>query len=200
MYEFSRLSLGRVSKQSLLLGSLPFFSAYLDSNVKKEVDKDRLIIEEAAAAFEMGKPACDLDLEDIFDKTKQVDKAFLSNLPIPSSFLVRYSDFADIRIQRIGRISKSVYAILKNWPDTASFTDAVRSAYTGITFKEIVAEILHLYSQETRMLSKSMRLLSPFNRALQNYTETLFQAMEEVAEDIAELYTRKIFGDEKVYV
>ncbi len=200
MYEFSRRSLDRVSKHSLLLSSLPFFSAYLESNVKKEVDKDRLIIEEAAAAFETGKPACELDLEDIFDKTKQVDKVFLDTLPILSTFFVRYSEFADIRIQRIWRISRTVYTVLTNWPDAASFNDAVRNAYTENTFKEIIAEILHLYSQETRMLSKSLRLFPPFNKALQNFTETVFQAMEEVTEDIAELYTRKIFGDEKVYV
>jgi hypothetical protein len=193
MFEFSRLSLGRIGNQSLLLGVLPFFSNYIDSNVKKEVDKDRLIIEEAAGAHAAGKPICDLDLEDIFDKTKNIDKVFLNRLPLSSSFIVRYSDFADIRIQRIWRISKTVYALLENWPDTVSFTDAVRQAYTGDAFKDILAEILHLYNQETRMLSKSLRLLPPFNKAAQKYAETLFQAMEEVTEDIAEQYTRKIF-------
>ncbi len=200
MYEFSRRSLDRLGKQSLFLNTLPFFSAYLDSNVKKEVDKDRLIIEEAAAAFETGKPICELDLEDIFDKTKQVDKVFLNHLPVLSPFFVRYSEFADIRIQRIWRISKTVYTILTNWPDAASFNDAVRNAYTGNAFKDIIAEILHLYSQETRMLGKSLRLFPPFNKALQNITETLFQTMEEVTKDIAELYTGKIFGDERAYV
>jgi hypothetical protein len=199
MFEFSRRSLGRVGNQSLLLGVLPFFSNYIDSNVKKEVDKDRLIIEEAAGAYAAGKPVCDLDLEDIFDKTKSIDRVFLNRLPLSSSFVVCYSDFADIRLQRIWRISKTVYAILKNWPDSSSFTDAVRQTYTGDTFKAILSDILHLYNEETRMLSKSLRLLPPFNKAAQKCTETLYQAMEEVTEDIAEQYARKIFGDEKIY-
>lgn len=200
MYEYSRRSLDRISGHSLLLISLPFFSTYLDANVKKEVEKDRLIIEEAAEAYKAGKPACDLDLEDIFEKTKQVDKAFLENLLIPSfSLSVRYSDFADIRIQRIWRISRTVYTLLAHWRDTASFTDAVRNAYTGKAFKEILAEILHLYNQETRMLSKSIRLFSPFSKAVNTYVETLFQAMEETTEDIADIYTKKIFGDKIVY-
>ena len=198
MFEFSRRSLGRIGNQSLLLGVLPFFSNYIDSNVKKEVDKDRLIIEEAAGAYAAGKPVCDLDLEDIFDKTKLIDRVFLNRLPLSSS-LVCYSDFADIRLRRIWRISKTVYAILANWPDTATFTDAVKQTYTGNTFKAILEDILHLYNQETRMLSKSLRLLPPFNKAAQRCTETLFQAMEEVTEDIAEQYSRKIFGDQKVY-
>ncbi|HET6365084.1 MAG TPA: hypothetical protein VFG02_08535 [Nitrospirota bacterium] len=200
MYEFSRRSLDRASGRSLSLVTLPFFSTYMDANVKKEVEKDRLIIEEAAEAYKAGKPACDLDLEEIFDKTKQVDKTFLDNLLIPSfSLSVRYSDFADIRIQRIWRISRTVYTLLANWRDTASFTDAARKAYTGDKFKEILAEILHLYNQETRMLSKSIRLFSPFNKAVSTYVENLFQAMEETTEDMADIYTKKIFGDEIVY-
>jgi hypothetical protein len=200
MYEYSRRSLDRISRHSLRLISLPFFSAYMDANVKKEVEKDRLIIEEASEAHKDGKPACDLDLEDIFEKTKQIDKAFLEGLLIPSfSLSVRYSDFADIRIQRIWRISRTVYNLLDHWRDAASFTDAVRKAYTGKEFKEIVAEILHLYNQETRMLSKSIRLFSPFNKAVNTYVETLYQAMEETSEDMADIYTKKIFGDKYVY-
>jgi hypothetical protein len=200
MYEFSRRSLERVSGRSPLLISLPFFSTYMEANVKKEVEKDRLIIEEAAQAYMAGRPACDLDLEDIFEKTKQVDKAFLDNLPIPSfSLSLRYSDFADIRIQRIWRISRTVYALLANWRDTASFTDAARKAYTGEAFKDILAEILHLYNEETRMLSKSIRLFSPFSKAVSSYVETLFQAMEATTEDMADVYTKKIYGDKIVY-
>ena len=51
MHEFSRRSLHAVDR-SLLSRTLSFFSSYLDGNVRKEVDKDRLIIREAAAAFE----------------------------------------------------------------------------------------------------------------------------------------------------
>jgi hypothetical protein len=200
MYEFSRRSLDRLSGRSLLLNSLPFFSTYLDSNVKKEVEKDRLIIEEAAVAYKSGRPVCDLDLEDIFEKTKKVDKTFLENLLIPSfSLTVRYSDFADIRIQRIWRISRTVYTLLANWRDTSSFTDATRNAYTVNEFKDILAEILHLYNQETRMLSKSIRIFPPFNKAVSTYVETLFQAMEETTEDMADIYAKKIFGDKIVY-
>ena len=200
MYDYSRRSLDRIDRHSSRLISLPFFSAYLDANVKKEVEKDRLIIEEAAEAYKAGRPACDLDLEDIFEKTKQVDRAFLGNLLIPSfSFSLRYSDFADIRIQRIWLISRTVYNLLGHWRDTSSFADAVRNAYTGKKFKEILAEILHLYNQETRMLSKSIRLFSPFNKAVSTYVETLYQAMEETSETVADIYTKKIFGDASVY-
>ena len=198
MHEFSRRSLDHIKGHSLLSVTLSFFSTYMEGNVKKEVEKDRLIIEEAAGAFEAGQPACDLDLEDIFEKTKKIDKAFLDNLMIPSfSISIRYSEFADIRIQRIWRISRTVYALLRKWPEAASFSDAARNAYAEKEFKEILVEILHLYNLETRMLSHAIR--SPFTKALGAYVETLFQAMEAVTEELADVYTNKIYGDKIVY-
>jgi hypothetical protein len=200
MEEFSSRSLDRIRGNSLVLASLPFFSSYFAANVKKEMDKDHLIIEEAGQAFQAGKPACDLDLEEIFEKTKAVDKRFLQSLRIPSfSLSVRYGDIADIRIQRIWRISRAVYELLREWPDTGSFADIVRKVYTGKEFKDIIMDILRLYNQETRMLSHSIRLIPPFNSAMSSLAETLFQAMESVTEDMADTYTSQLFGDKTFY-
>lgn len=200
MYSFSQQSLKRAGNRSMLLSTLPFFSSYLDANVKKEVDKDRLIIETAAREFAAGRPVCDLDLEDIFDKTKEIDKTFLNNLIIPSlSFHVRYSEFADIRIQRIWLISKMVYTLLAKWPDTASFDDAVKTAYSDKRFKERLADILHLYNEETLILSKSIRLFGPLNKVVGSYAEIMYQAMEEITDAITGHYAKKIYGDETVY-
>jgi len=200
MEEFSSRSLDRIRGNSLVLASLPFFSSYFAANVKKEVDKDRLIIEEAGQAFQAGKPVCDLDLEEIFEKTKAVDKQFIQSLRIPSfSLSVRYGDIADIRIQRIWRISRAVYELLREWPDTGSFADIVRKVYTGKEFKDIIMDILRLYNQETRMLSHSIRLIPPFNSAMSSLAETLFQAMESVTEGMADTYTTLLFGDKTFY-
>ncbi len=194
MQEYSRRSLGRVTGHSLLF----FFPTYLQGNVQKEIEKDRLIIEEAASAFAAGQAACDLDLEVVFEKTKKIDKAFLDRLMIPSfSISVRYSDIADIRIQRIWRLSKTVYSLLGNWQNTASFTDAVRTAYSEKEFKDIIVEILHLYNLETRMLGEAIH--SPFRKAIRAYLETLFHAMEETMEEMATAYTIEIYGDKIVH-
>jgi hypothetical protein len=199
MHEFSRLSLERIKGHSLLSVALSFFSSYLEANVKKEVEKDRLIIGEAAAAFEAGLPACDLDLEDLFEKTKNVDREFLDNLMIPTfSLSVRYSDFADIRIQRIWRISRAVYALLGKWPDGAPFAEAAIKAYSGKAFKELIVEILHLYSLETRMLGDAIR--SPFHTTISAAVESLFQAMEKTTGELANDYAKKIYGDEIIHV
>ena len=198
MHEFSRRSLSEIHVGSVLSLTLPVFSRYLDANVGKEVEKDRLIIREAAEASFAGRPACDLDLEDIFEKTKSVDKTFLEGLSIPAfSLSVRYSDFADIRIQRIWRIAQTVYAVLKNWPDDTSFDEAVRSAYSEYEFRHILDEVLQLYSLETRMLGDAIR--SPFRKTILVYLTSLFDAMERVREGLAATYAKNIFGDKIVH-
>jgi hypothetical protein len=198
MHEFSRRSLAEIHVGSFLSFALPVFSRYLEANVEKEVEKDRLIIGEAAQALHAGRPACDLDLEDIFEKTKIVDKKFLDSLSIPSfSISVRYSDFADIRLQRIWRISRTVYELLENWPHRAVFDDAVRTAYRENEFRHILDEILQLYSLETRMLGEAIR--SPFRKTILAYLTSLFDAMEAVREGLAAKYTKNIFGDKPVH-
>jgi hypothetical protein len=193
--EFSRKSLARVRGHPFLTTTLSFFPSYLERNVKKEVDKDQLIITEAATAFAAGRPACDLDLEDIFEKTRKIDAAFLDGLAIPAfSMTVRYSDFADIRIERIWRLARSVYALLGNWPERRSFHDAARGAYGRDDFLKILIEILHLYSLETRMLCDSLR--SPFSKAIKEYAEMLLHAMEETHAELAALCTEQIYGPE----
>ena len=129
-----------------------------------------------------------------------MDRQFIQSLRVPSfSLSLRYGDIADIRIQRIWRISRSVYDLLKKWPDTGSFADIARQVYTAKEFKDILMDILRLYNQETRMLSRSIRLLPPFNSAMSSVAETLFQAMESVTEGMADTYTTHLFGDEAPY-
>ena len=198
MYEFSERSIDRIHGSPLLSLALSFFSTYQNANVRKEVEKDRLIITEAAHAFETGQAFCDLDLEDIFEKTKKVDKAFLDSLMVPPfSISVRYSDIADVRIQRIWRLSRAVYALLGNWPDSASFTDCVRTTYTEKEFKALLLEVLHLYTLETRMLGDAIR--SPFHKTISGYSEALFQAMENTVEELSQTYALKIFGEKTVH-
>jgi hypothetical protein len=200
LHRFSQQSLNRAEKSTLLLTALPFFSGYLEANVKKEIDKDRLIIETASKEYAAGKEACELDLEEIFERTKSVDRAFMDTLFIPTlSFHVRYSDFADIRIQRIWLIAKTVYGLLKHWPDTASFPEAVRAAYSEPDFRERLADILHLYNEETRILSKSIRLFGPLNKTVNSFADAMYQAMEDITGDISARSANIIYGDQTVH-
>ncbi len=196
--EFSRRSLDRMTGRSLRGAHLPFVGAYLDANVKKEVEKDRLIIEHAGASFSTGR---ELDVDAVFEETKGVDKLFVRNLAIPAlSITVRYSDIAEVRKKRIAALSGAVRGILAHWKDDLPLDDALRAAYPEQAFGETLREILHLYNQETRLLSRSIRLFPPFNGAVEFVADTLFETMEKVSVDLVAEYSNKIFGGKLTHV
>jgi len=55
LHDYSRRCIERLTGHSLLTATFPFLSAYLEANIKKETDKDRLIIEHAPEALAAGK-------------------------------------------------------------------------------------------------------------------------------------------------
>ncbi len=196
--EFSKRSLDRMTGRSLSAARLPFVGAYLDANVKKEVEKDRLIIEHAGESFAAGR---ELDVDAVFEETKKVDRLFVKHLAIPSlSITVRYEDIADVRKKRIVRLFGAVHGILAQWKDGLPFGDAVRAAYPEKAFEVVLCEILHLYNQETRLLSRSIRLFPPFNTAVDFVADTLFDIMETVSKDMVAEYSSKIFGGNLTHV
>ena len=185
LVEFSRRALAHITGLSHGPLQVPFLSAYLDANIMKEVEKDRIIIGQAASAFEMNIGLDRLDIDDIFERTKIVDKAFVKSLLIPSLAVnVRYEDITDIRKNRIRCLSRAVFALLKNWADSVSFETRLRESYPEQDFKTMMAEILHWYNQETRLLSNSIKFLHPFNVAINLFAETVFESMEEAAEEL----------------
>jgi len=197
LHDYSRRCIERLTGHSLLSAPFPFLSGYLEGNIKKESDKDRLIIEHAAAAIAAGKEPGDVDVDDIFEKTKVVDKAFVRRLLIPSlSVHVRYEDIADIRKERIVRLSTAAGEVLQAWGKAESFSAVVRSIYSEEEFSRIIQDILHLYNLETRKLTGSITFFSPFSRAIGLFAESMFETMETVAASMVEEYAAKLFRGE----
>jgi hypothetical protein len=197
LHDYSRRCIERLTGHSLFSVPFPFLSAYLEANIKKETDKDRLIIEHAAEALASGKKPGDVDIDEIFEKTKIVDKAFVRRLLIPSfSIQVRYEDIADIRKKRIALLSTTAGEVLQSWGSSCSFSEVVRNTYSESQFREIILNILHLYNQETRKLTDSIKFFSPFNRAIGMFAETVFDTMEAVAEAMVDEYAARLFRGE----
>lgn len=197
LHDYSRRCIERLTGHSLFSVSLPFLSAYLEANIKKESDKDRLIIEHAAEALAAGKEPGDVDIDEIFEKTKIVDKTFVRRLLIPSfSIQVRYEDIADIRKERIARLSTTAGEVLRAWGNARSLSEVVRATYSESQFRCIILDILHLYNLETRKLTGSIKFFSPFNRAIGAFAENVFDTMENVSVRICDEYTEKLFRGE----
>jgi hypothetical protein len=167
---------------------------FLEANVEKEIDKDRLIIEWAVAAYHDGTDLSVVSREELFEKTKHADAAFLKKVSLPPLPDVRYQDFAGIRKKRIDVLFGTVYDLMKNWKGDNSFSETVKKTYSPGQFSEIIIDILYLYRLETRMVAASVELPSPAKKVKDLIEPKLYAVMERVAEEIAREYTEKIFA------
>lgn len=195
MTDFSRLCLGCLNENGPLKLLLSVFQHFLDANVLKEIDKDRLIIEQAAAEFEEGNDRADIDVDELFEKTKKIDDEFVKKLSNPLlSLNVRYEDFGEIRKKRIAIIAGMVFDLLHNWKDGLTFPDIVKSAFAEENYRGILNDILHLYNVETRMLSNSITFRGPIGKAKDFFADRLYEVMERTAGDIASTYATKVYA------
>ena len=196
MLEFSRLCVSRLNNYLPLKLFLSAFQHFLDANVLKEIEKDRLIIEHAAVHFESGGSRDDMDVNYIFEMTIKVDDEFVNKLSNPLfSVMIRYDDFAEIRKKRIAAFVNMVFDLLRNWQDEVPFFHIVKTTFLEESYREVLKEVLHLYNVETRMLSNSFTFHGPAGRVKDLFAERLFTTMEKTAGEIALEYTRRVYVD-----
>ncbi len=195
MFEFSGLCVRRLNSHLPLRLFLSALQHYLDANVLKEIEKNRLIIGHAAAGFVTGKDRTHIDAEELFEMTKKVDNKFLEKLSTPFfSMEIRYEDFAEVRKKRIAALADMVFDLLRNWQTELNFAEIVKNTFDEKTYREVLGEVLHLYNIETRMLTNSITLHGPAGKVKDLLAERLFEIMEETAEDIAAAYTGRIYS------
>lgn len=194
MEDFSRRCIEQLKHHAVFRVFSGLFYGYMDENVRKEIDKDRFIIEDAARHFTADYKLEDINTHAIFEKTKEIDHTFLEKLSILPIFIdIRYDDIEDIRIQRIRLMSKVVYELLNNWKDASTFEETVKKTYTKKEFKKIIGLMLHLYNLETKLLSNFLSLHHPAKKIGKLFVETLFNTMEHIKDHMAEEVTRSIF-------
>ena len=198
VHEFSSRCIGRIEGHVPLKALLAPFHRFLEANVEKEADKDRLIIECAVAAYYDGTDLGAVSREELFEETKRVDAAFLKKVSIPLLTDVRYQDIADIRNKRIDVLFGTVCDLMKNWKAHHSFSETVRKTYSPEQFRKIIIDILQLYRLETMMVAASIKLPFPAREAKDRIETRLYAVMELVAEEIAREYTEKIFADVEI--
>ena len=137
MLEFSRLCVSHLNDYLPFRLFLSPFRHFLDDNVIKEIEKDRLIIENAAAHFERGGSSDDIDINDIFERTIKVDDEFVIKLSNPLfSILIRYDDFAEIRKKRIAALANMVFDLLRNWQDGFHFHNIVQTTFEEENYRK----------------------------------------------------------------
>lgn len=205
LWAFDRDLLSRFSERSteLLTGRSPvsftasLTTAYLRRNVEKEVEKDRFVIDHAAAAFDAGRLVSTADVDDLFERSKEVDRVFVRELVLPSVCIaIRYDDIEATRKRRILFLARFVENLLMAWPTDAALTDVFILRYSSGRFRDLIGEYLGLYCVETRQLANSVKFLPPFNRAMDLFLEELLEIMEQARAQVAQLFTDRIYSPE----
>ena len=194
MQEFSTRTAARLGDHTLFRLLLPAFRAFLDINVRKEIEKDRLVIMRAAAARRAGSAPQEADIQQLLQQAREIDQKFLQQAAVfPVSIHIEYRDIEEFRRRRIERLLDLAGRLLAQWEVTPRFRAAVAGLYAPDEFRARLREILELYSAETKMLSRSVHIPQIFNFARDSLSETVHAVMVGVAEGLAGELTHKVY-------
>jgi hypothetical protein len=188
--EFSGRTTSRLRAALPLRIVLPHLEPFLARNLAKEVCKDALVIRRAAEALAAGRRADRDALQELFEATKEVDRAFLARVgTFPFDIVIRYEEIAPVRMQRIELLLDAAYRILDAWRGEARLRAAVQAAYPRPDLERLLADLLRLYVDETRVLSRSVRLpalLLPLrDKVASNLVAIMCEVAARLARDLA---------------
>ena len=194
MQEFSTRTAAGLADYTLFRLLLPAFRAFLDINVRKEIEKDRLVILHAAAAQRAGSAPQEADIQQLLQQAREIDQQFLQQAAVfPVSIHIEYRDIEEFRRRRIERLLELAGRLLAQWQVTPRFRAVVASLYDPDAFRALLREILELYSAETKMLSHSVHIPQIFNFARDSLSETVHTVMISVANGLADELTHKVY-------
>jgi hypothetical protein len=194
MQEFSRRTAEGLRDHALFRLLLPAFQSFLDINVRKEVEKDRLVISSAAAAHRAGRAPDASDTQRLLQQARDIDQAFLRQAALfPIAISIQYSDIEQIRQRRIQHLLDLAYRLFVQWENTPRLRIAIANIYDREQFRPALREIFHLYGLETKMLSHSVRIPQVFTLAREKLAQTIYSVMETAAEELASELTRQVY-------
>ena len=187
---FSGRTVDALRRAAPLRIALPYIEPALALNVAKEARKDALVIRQAATAALVGQPVPREIVATLFRDTKAIDDDFLvSTEAMPLRVVIRYDEIEPLRTKRIRYVLDTAYRICVAWQRGGRLRDALRSAYERTDFELVLSIILDLYAQETRVLSRSVRLpavLAPLReRAAKHLASVMSEAGIRLASELA---------------
>ncbi|MFA4969233.1 MAG: hypothetical protein WC540_06350 [Sulfuritalea sp.] len=139
--------------------ALPHLEPVLLLNVAKEVRKDTLVILRAhELATEDAPPWTDV-LPQLLHATKEIDRMFLARIgSFPVEIVIRYEDIAPIRARRMKLLYDAAQRILAARKGDVRLRGAMHASFSRDEFAQLLDALFRLYAEETRSLSRSVRL------------------------------------------
>jgi len=178
---------------------LPRLEPFLALNVAKEVQKDNLVIRRVDEACEAGAPPGAETREELLKASKEIDRAFLARVvDFPIGIVIPYDEIEPVRLRRIERLLVATYRILDVWHEhkackAHSARAALQASYPRADFERLVFDLLRLYAEETRALSRALRLPALLVPLHDGFAQSLYGVMNEVAMRLAIDLTRTVY-------
>ncbi len=194
MEAFSQRTVEGLKSYTLFRLALPPFQSFLDINVSKEVEKDRLVILQAASLHQSGTSPDSDHVAALLQQAREIDQTFVRKAAMfPIDIQIQYQDIEHYRQQRIELLLQTSYRILGQWQNLSSFRAAVNELYDEAQFRELLHDLLRLYAMETRMLSRSVRIPHLLSLARDAITQTITNVMQQEAETLARSLAHMVY-------
>lgn len=166
--------------------ALPHLEPVLALNVEKEVEKDRLVILRARELASSTIPDWTMVLPQLLQATQEIDRRFLARVGrFPVEIVIRYEEIAPIRARRIKLLYDAATKILAARDDTRRLRGAMHATYAREEFAQLLYDLFRLYAEETRSLSRSVRLPGPLVPLRELIAQELLNVMIRVARPLA---------------
>ncbi|MFA6314125.1 MAG: hypothetical protein WC681_21805 [Sterolibacterium sp.] len=166
--------------------ALPRLESFLAMNVAKEVQKDAMVIHCVGENVAGGLPPSKDTSGQLFDATKDIDRAFLSRAgSFPVGIVIRYDEIAPLRTQRIDKLLTATYRILDAGRALHGTRAAIHSVYSRVEFERLLQDLLRLYALETQALSRSLRLPALLVPLREKLAKSLYEIMTDTATRLA---------------
>jgi hypothetical protein len=191
---FSQRTVEGLKKHTLFRLALPPFQSFLDINVSKEVEKDRVVIVRASELQQSATRPVPDHVAALLLEARKIDQSFLRKATVfPVDIKIQYQDIERYRQQRIDLLLQASYRILSQWQGVSSFRTTVYALYSELQFQDLLHSLLGLYATETRMLSRSVRLPGLLSLARDSVTQTITNVMQQEAKTLASALAHTLY-------
>lgn len=186
LHAYSRRTIAALRAVLPLRLALPHLESVLALNVSKEIEKDTLVIRSAREPASADTADWNDVLAQLLQATKDIDRRFLTRVGrFPVEIVVRYEDIAPIRALRIKLLHDAATKILAARNTQRHLGHAVHASYSREEFAQLLYELFRLYAEETRSLSRSVRLPGPLVPLRELIGQELLNVMTRVARTLA---------------
>ncbi|MCF8198180.1 MAG: hypothetical protein K9J42_05395 [Sulfuritalea sp.] len=166
--------------------ALPHLEPVLALNVEKEIEKDSLVIQRSAElTAQIPQDWNDIQPQ-LVQATKLIDKEFLARIDrFPIDIVIRYEEIVPIRARRMKLLFEAAQKILARRERPTPLRKALQESFSQGEFAQVLYELFRLYAEETRSLSRSVRLPGPLALLRELIAQELLNVMLRVARPLA---------------